>query len=120
MNEARTILDADLSEAMFQSHVIRLAQVLGYRVAHFRPGRTADGWRTPVAADGAGFPDLVLVREAAPGRAGRVLYIECKAERGRRSASQRAWAAALTGAGAEYYLFRPRHWSSGEIERVLA
>jgi hypothetical protein len=53
----------------------------GWRAAHFRPARTAKGWRTPVAADGAGFPDLVLVRRtrivAAELKSGRVTRTAC-------------------------------------------
>jgi hypothetical protein len=45
--------------------VIEAAHVYGWRCAHFRPARTRHGWRTAVAADGAGFPDLVLIH---PGR----------------------------------------------------
>jgi hypothetical protein len=50
------------TEREFQRQVIDLARLLGWRCAHFRPGRTARGWRTPVQADGAGFPDLQPVR----------------------------------------------------------
>lgn len=42
--------------------VIEYARLLKWTVAHFRPARTAKGWRTPVSADGKGFPDLVMVR----------------------------------------------------------
>lgn len=54
-----TAIRPSISEAELQSAVIELARTLGYRVAHFRAARTAQGWRTPVEADGAGFPDLV-------------------------------------------------------------
>src|SRR5262245_27573014 len=50
------------SEAGFMRTVIQLAQVCGWRVAHFRPARTAHGWRTAVRGEGKGFPDLLLVR----------------------------------------------------------
>jgi hypothetical protein len=46
-------------EQSFQSVVIEVARLTGWRVAHFRAARTAHGWRTPVTADGAGWPDLV-------------------------------------------------------------
>lgn len=97
-------------ERGFQQAIIELAQLVGYRVAHFRPARTAQGWRTPVAADGAGFPDLVLVRE-------RVLFVECKSERGRLTKDQEAWRDALLAAGAEWYEWRPNSWR--EIEETL-
>jgi len=35
-----------LSEADFESRVVDFARLLGWRVAHFRPARTAKGWRT--------------------------------------------------------------------------
>ena len=89
-----------MTEADFQRQVIDLARLLGWTVAHFRPARTEQGWRTPVAADGAGFPDLVLVRD-------RVLFVELKSARGRTSPDQDAWIEALTEAGAEVYLWRP-------------
>lgn len=43
-------------ERQWQAQVIELARILGWRVAHFRPALTKHGWRTPVQADGAGFP----------------------------------------------------------------
>jgi hypothetical protein len=61
----------------------------------------------------AGFPDWVFVRE-------RVVYAELKAMKGIVSPAQQAWHDALRVAGAEVYFWRPEHWNSGEIERVLA
>ena len=88
------------TETEFQAQIIDLARLLGWRVAHFRPAMTRHGWRTPVAADGAGFPDLVLVRE-------RVIYAELKARRGKLTEEQQTWNAALAAGGAEVYLWRP-------------
>ncbi len=54
-----------ITEDNFQQTIIEMAQWLGWKVAHFRTARKADGtWYTPVEADGEGFPDLVLVHEA--------------------------------------------------------
>jgi len=49
------------------------AQMLGWKVAHFRPMFDAKRkrWRTPASRDGVGFPDLVLVRD-------RVIVAELK------------------------------------------
>jgi hypothetical protein len=94
--------NASLSERDLLDGVLELGRLYRWRVAHFRPARTARGWRTPVEADGAGFPDVVLVRE-------RVLFIELKAERGRPSPQQVEWLRALLGAGAEVYVVRPRN-----------
>jgi hypothetical protein len=102
-----------VTEAEFQKQVIDLAQLFRWRVAHFRPARTAKGWRTPVAADGAGFPDLVLAKE------GRLIFAELKAEKGRVSEAQALWLESL-GPSTEDRLvvvWRPSDWDS--IERVI-
>lgn len=91
------------TEAQFQKAVIDLARVTGWLVAHFRPARTEDGWRTPVAADGAGFPDLVLVRD-------RVLYRELKSESGRVRPDQQRWHERLAMGGADIAVWRPADW----------
>mgnify|MGYP003677610739 FL=1 len=80
-----------ISEAQFQKQVIQLAQLLGWRVAHFRAAQTSRGWRTPVAADGAGFPDLVLARR------GQLIFAELKTQRGKLSNAQECWQEALSG-----------------------
>ena len=104
------------TESQFQDAVIEYAQLTCWAVAHFRGVRVqrADGshyYATPVQADGEGFPDLVLVRE-------RVIYAELKSDRGRLSDDQTIWKDRLRGAGAEFYVWRPRDWPS--IERILA
>lgn len=99
-------------ERQFQQQVIELAQLLGYRVAHFRPALRQSGrWATPVAANGAGFPDLVLV-----GR-GRVIFVELKSERGRLTPAQSEWRDALIAAHAEWYCWRPSDWQ--QIVEIL-
>ena len=79
--------------------------------AHSRGARTSHGWRTPVAADGAGWPDLVCVKD-------RVLYIEFKAATGKLRSEQEEWGEALRRAGAEYYVFSPKDWADGTVEAV--
>lgn len=98
------------TEAGFQAAVIAYAQLKGWRVAHFRPARTNKGWITPVAADGAGFPDLVMVRR------GLLLFAELKAENGRLTDQQMDWIDDL-GAAAPVRIWRPSDWP--EIERML-
>ena len=99
-----------MSEAELQAAVIDLAHVYRYRVAHFRPAQTGRGWRTPVGADGAGFPDMVLAKP------GRVLFVELKSATGRVSPRQLDWLEALMPDG---FVWRPADWHSGEILRVL-
>ncbi len=103
----------EISERGFQGAVIEAAQIVGWRVAHFRPAKTEKGYRTPVQADGAGFPDLVLVRPP------RVLFVELKSEKGRASQAQITWLQEL-GASDEIDTFewRPSDWP--EIAEVLA
>lgn len=71
-----------------------------WRWAHFRPARTANGWRTPQSGD-HGFPDLTLAR------AGVLIVAELKAERYRWRPGQREW---LTQAGEHARLWKPSDW----------
>jgi hypothetical protein len=100
-----------LSEKAWQAQVIDLAHLYGWNVAHFRKARTKRGWRTPVAADGKGWLDLVLVRD-------RVIYAECKTDDGAMTAEQRLWFGWLETAGQEVYVWRPRDFEA--IKRILA
>ena len=107
-----------MSEAQLQSAIIELAHNLGYKkVAHFRPAlmkiHGALTYRTPVAADGKGFPDLNIVGK------GRVIYIECKSEKGKQSPEQLEWAQEIRASSAEYYLFRPSDWLNDSVEKAL-
>jgi hypothetical protein len=99
------------TERQWQGQVIELAQLYGWRVAHFRPAQTARGWRTPVEADGQGFPDLTMARGS------RLLFAELKADRGRTSPDQDKWLQALRFTSAEVYVWRPRDWT--DVCRVL-
>ena len=112
----RSVVARSMSEEEWQAIVIDLARLLKFRVAHFRPARTERGWRTPVAADGAGFPDLLLCRGQ------RILALELKAERGRLSAAQEDWLAALRAAGVEAHVLRPSQWDAAVeiLQRVPA
>jgi VRR-NUC domain len=97
----------------WQRQVTDLASLYGWRWAHFRPLRTAHGWRVPVSGTGgAGWPDLVLWR---PGD--RVIYVELKTGRGRLTAEQRVVLDSLAAAGAEVYAWRPSDFD--EAHEVL-
>ena len=104
------------SEAEFQSQLLSLARGLGFTVAHFRTVRVqrANGsvsYQTPVQADGAGFPDLVMVGH------GRVVFVELKANKGRIRPEQEAWITMLREGGATVFLWRPKQWD--EIAELL-
>ena len=101
-----------MTEAELQASVVECARLFGWRVAHFRPARTAHGWRTPVAADGAGFPDLVLVRD-------RVVFRELKAADGRLRPEQATWLDALRVAGADAAVWTPGDWTGAAVEATL-
>ena len=102
------------SEAEFSKHVIKLAHEYGWTVARFhrlpvpRNGKTQ--WRTPVGADGKGFPDLTLVRE-------RLLFAELKLAPGKPDVNQQAWLDKLTAAGCEAYCWNDR--GLDQIEETL-
>jgi hypothetical protein len=87
--------------------VIDMAHLFGWRVAHFRKVQTHGRWMTAVAADGKGFPDLVLAK------LGRVIFAELKTDKGRLSVEQELWLKELP----DCVVWRPRDWE--QIERVL-
>src|SRR5436190_21301303 len=94
-------------EQSFQTVVVEVARLAGWRVAHFRPARTKNGWKTPVTADGAGWPDLVLVRPP------RLIFAELKSETGELRPNQTEWLDVLRLLpSAETYLWRPKDWDA--------
>lgn len=89
----------DPLEAEWQSEVIRLATIGGWRHHHqFNARRSAKGW-----------PDLTLVRPP------ELVIAELKTERGRVSEEQKVWLADLSACGVEVYVWRPR-----DLEEVSA
>jgi len=109
-------MSVPICEADLQQAVIDLAHLLRWRVAHFRPAMTRGRWSTPVSGDGAGFPDLVLVRD------GHIIFAELKAAKGRVRPEQTEWLNALLladGPTVRTYTWRPDDWFAGRIEDVL-
>lgn len=105
---SRQALDEMVRESQLQKDVFSLAHALGFHVFH-----TYDSVLGSKAID-PGFPDAILAKD------GRVLAIEFKTERGKLSLKQSEWLYSLSARGqVETYCWRPRDWSSGEIERVL-
>lgn len=111
-------MNDDVTEPTLQVAVIEAMHATGWLVAHFRPARTKDGeWRTPVAADGKGFFDLVAINL----RQGRQLLVELKGAKGKRSPEQEVWgehaeAVAARCENVEYHVWRPEDWP----ERIMA
>lgn len=108
-----------MSEDDLKKAVIDMAHLFGLKVAHFRPARTIDRktgketWRTPVEADGKGFPDLVIVGP------GGVLYRELKSATGKPSAEQEMWLSVLALADQDVGFWRPVDLTCGRIQSEL-
>lgn len=92
-----------MTESDLLAAILDLAKLYGFRSAHFRPAMNAKGhWRTPVAGEGKGWPDLVLVKPP------RVIVAELKSDTGRLSPEQEVWLALLRDLpGVECYVWRP-------------
>lgn len=105
-----------VTEKELLANVIETARIFGWKVAHFRSVPVKRGkrvvWETPVQADGAGFPDLCLVRE-------RVVFAELKVGYNKPSEAQDDWINCLRKAGVEAYLWREADWLDGAIPDVL-
>lgn len=83
-------------EAEFQSAVIRLAELLGWRVMHH--ARSRGNLR---AHSSVGFPDLFMVR------GGRQIAAELKTRSRTTTPEQRLWLAALADTGAHAAVWVP-------------
>lgn len=89
------------SEASFQAQVVKLAELLRYRVYHTWNSMHSTG----------GFPDLVLARRP------RVIFAELKRQDKGPTPDQQAWLDELRACGQEAYLWKPSDWD--EIARIL-
>ncbi len=101
-----------------QKAVIDLAHFKGWRVAHFQSVLATghDGvprWRTPVTADGKGFPDLFLVNPEF------AAAIEVKGDGDRLRPEQEEWLAALTAAGIPCLVATSQCWKQGTVDAFL-
>jgi hypothetical protein len=104
--------NAGVSGAVLQDAIVDAAHLAGWHVAHFRPARTAKGWRTPVAYDAKGWPDLTLVRD-------RVVFVEVKGDGDRLSVEQADWLGWLASAGCEVHVWGSEEWRDGAVDAVL-
>lgn len=82
----------NISEKDFQSALLDIARVLGYRAYHTHDSRRSE----------PGFPDIVLVRGS------RLIFAELKTDTGRTTTEQDGWLSALQGTSAEVYVWRPK------------
>lgn len=108
-----------MSGAALQATIVELAHMYGWRACHFKSvlitGKTGRPYyATPVAVDGKGFPDLVLVR-----RDDRTVFVEIKGDGDRLRPDQSAWIDDLVSTGAEVYVWTPRDLDSGVIAETL-
>lgn len=102
---------AGMGDKEFTATVLEQASLCGWKTAHFLATRSVreDGsvyWRTAVQGDGAGFPDLELVRPP------RLIKAELKTGKGRLEPDQRAWRDLYLAIGppVEWYEWRPEDW----------
>jgi len=93
-----------ISEAQLQQMVIDLAHWAGFMHYHTHDSRRSR----------PGFPDLVLVHTTT----GRLIFVELKSDKGRIRPEQDVWLQHL-GKQHEAYLWRPAHWHTGVIRKVL-
>lgn len=91
-----------MSESQFQSAVIELAKLNGYRLIY----HTHDSRRSV-----AGFPDLVLVSEHRQ----RALFRELKTTIGRLSPEQFDWISSMQLAKLNAGVWRPEDLTNGHI-----
>lgn len=101
--EARRIAHA-MSEDQLQENCRDLIAHLGLKAQHIHDSRRC--WLP-------GWPDLVIFGE------GRVLWRELKSETGSLSPEQRSVGSAITRAGGDWAVWRPRDWTSGVIRNQL-
>jgi len=104
-----------MTETELLENVIDLAQWRGWMVHHCRPARTEKGWRTAIQGT-AGFPDLVLARN------GMAIFAELKGEKGKLTNEQLNWLVNLDlhlPRCENAYLWFPKDWRDGTIDRVL-
>lgn len=101
-----------ITESEFTRQVLECARLHGWISAHFRPALTARGtWRTAVQGDGAGFPDVILVR------GGVLIAAELKVGKNKPTEAQRRWLDEFAACGVRAAVWTPADWS--EIEEAM-
>jgi hypothetical protein len=103
-----------MTEKQLQQAILDCARHLGWLAYHTHDSRHS----------AAGFPDLLMLRGP------RLVFAELKTETGRLSHEQQAWLDAFSSvarslyardpaAGFDGFVWRPKDWTSGEVEAVL-
>jgi len=92
--------------------VLHECKTLDLYVAHFRHAMVGGRVITPVQADGAGFPDLIICGS-------RIIYRENKSWTGTLSDDQEEWGRRIVAAGGDWGVWTPEHWLSGRIHAEL-
>jgi hypothetical protein len=99
-------------ERDFVSTLLDMAKVAGWKHVHFRPARSAKGWRTALEGE-PGWPDVNLARQ------GETILAECKVGAKRPTVAQWEWLVVLaTNQALEVYVWYPRHWDAIEARLV--
>lgn len=105
------------NETEFLVMVTQLAEIYGWKWAHFRVARTKYGWATAVSGPlGAGFPDLVLTRE----KDGRMLMVELKTDTGRLSDDQSVVLGYLQGVARRHGWLEVHTWRPRDFDAIQA
>jgi hypothetical protein len=103
-----------MKEVQLQKTIIDIAKRFHWMVAHFTPAQVRQGkWMTPVMADGAGFPDLILLRGP------EVLVVELKGNAKYPDPNQRRWLDGFNEAGIEAVVWRPRDFDDDTVSGWL-
>lgn len=101
-----------ITENQFLKQVLQLAKLRGWRTCHFRPAMNKRGqWMTAVQGDGAGWPDIILVRPP------RILAVELKVGKNKTTPEQDVWLEQLSKCGIYAAVWRPEMWET--IETIL-
>lgn len=102
-----TDLSKPITEQQFCNSLLQWATRLGWRCFHVRTsGRMHGLVAIPTVQGVKGFPDLVLAK------AGRLIFAELKASKGKLHAEQVEWLAILGSMdGVECYVWRPKDWT---------
>lgn len=97
-----------LTHEQLQNNIVGYAKERGYRVQYW--------WKSVHSP--AGFPDLVLSRILPDSK--RLIFAELKSEKDKPTEAQKEWLDILKQYPQnEVYLWYPKDWFSGSIEKIL-